>query len=142
CQIRLDGLGHRLHVRIGIENAVSVSQRLLPSQRRLVLSIKPPWYRLPPRNGAWTMSEDLAVGSAAAVTARPPGRVSAAARSFVGLAHSLFAAYWADDLMGLAGEMAYNYLFALFPFFVFLAALLGFVGGHVGHEDLFSQVML
>ncbi len=44
--------------------------------------------------------------------------------------------------MGLAAEMAYNYLFALFPFFVFLAALLGFVGARVGHADLFTQVML
>ena len=57
------------------------------------------------------------------------------------LTASVFAAYWADDLMGLAAEMAYNYLFALFPFFLFLAALLGFVGTRIGHADLFTLVM-
>src|SRR5207245_10811736 len=59
----------------------------------------------------------------------------------VKMAQAVFAAYWADDLMGLAGEMAYQYLFALFPFFVFLAAILGFAGTRLGHTDLFTLVM-
>jgi membrane protein len=50
-------------------------------------------------------------------------------------------AYFADDVMGLAAEMAYQFLFALFPFFVFLAALLGFVSAHTGQENLFGVVM-
>jgi membrane protein len=47
----------------------------------------------------------------------------------------------ADDLMGLGAEMSYQFLFALFPFFVFLAAMAGFVGELVGHGNLFSLVM-
>ena len=68
--------------------------------------------------------------------------VTAPGRYVAELTRAVFAAYWADDLMGLAAEMAYNFLFALFPFFVFLAALLGFIGSQVGHADLFTQVMV
>src|SRR5688500_6397614 len=50
-------------------------------------------------------------------------------------------AYFADDVMGLAAEMAYQFLFALFPFFIFLAAVLGFVGASTGPGSLFSLVM-
>ncbi len=59
----------------------------------------------------------------------------------LGLVRAVFNAYWADDIMSLAAEMSYQYLFALFPFFVFLAALLGFIGSRVGHADLFTLVM-
>src|SRR6266511_4413037 len=89
------------------------------------------------------MSNEIAVAGTWSVRRHAVGaRISATARYLVALARAIFAAYWADDLMGLAAEMAYNYLFALFPFFVFLAALLGFVGARVGHADLFTQVML
>jgi membrane protein len=37
--------------------------------------------------------------------------------------------------------MAYRFLFALFPFLIFLAAFLGFIGSLVGSEDLFADVM-
>ena len=47
----------------------------------------------------------------------------------------------ADDATGLAAEMAYHSLFALFPFLLFLAALLGFIGERVGTRDLFSKAM-
>ena len=57
------------------------------------------------------------------------------------LIRGVFAAYWADDLLGLGAEMSYNYLFALFPFFMFLSALLGFIGERVGQADLFTLVM-
>lgn len=60
---------------------------------------------------------------------------------FVQLVRGVLAAYWADDIMSLAAEMSYQYLFALFPFFVFLAALLGFIGAQVGRADLFTLVM-
>jgi membrane protein len=46
-----------------------------------------------------------------------------------------------DDLSGLAAEMAYRFLFALFPFLIFLAAFLGFVGARMGSTDLFERVM-
>lgn len=47
-----------------------------------------------------------------------------------------------DDVSGLAAEMSYRFLFALFPFFIFLAALLGFIGARVGQANLFSSVMV
>jgi membrane protein len=46
-----------------------------------------------------------------------------------------------DDVSGLAAEMAYRFLFALFPFLIFLAAFVGFIGARVGSTDLFEQVM-
>lgn len=69
------------------------------------------------------------------------GVATIATRGLLQPARGVFAAYWADDLLGLGAEMAYNYPFALFPFFMFLSALLGFVGDHVGHADLFTLVM-
>jgi len=69
------------------------------------------------------------------------GVATIANRGLLQPARGVFAAYWADDLLGLASEMAYNYLFALFPFFIFLSALLGFIGDTVGHADLFTLVM-
>ena len=47
----------------------------------------------------------------------------------------------ADDVPGLAAEMAYWLVFALFPFLLFLAALVGFVGARVGAENLFATAM-
>jgi membrane protein len=64
-----------------------------------------------------------------------------ATRDFPRVARGVFSAYWADDLLGLGAEMSYNYLFALFPFFMFLSALLGFIGERVGQADLFTLVM-
>ncbi len=45
------------------------------------------------------------------------------------------------DVSGLSAEMAYRFLFALFPFLIFLAALVGYIGAIVGSEDLFQRVM-
>jgi membrane protein len=42
---------------------------------------------------------------------------------------------------GLAAEMAYRFLFAMFPFLIFVAALVGFVGARIGSDDLFNVVM-
>src|SRR6266540_6744220 len=47
----------------------------------------------------------------------------------------------ADDIPGLAAEMAYRFLFALFPFLIFVAALVGFIGARVGSDTLFASVM-
>jgi membrane protein len=46
-----------------------------------------------------------------------------------------------DDLPGMAGEVAYNLLLALFPGLIFVAALAGFVGGALGVDNLFTQVL-
>ena len=46
-----------------------------------------------------------------------------------------------DDAPGLAAEMAYRFVFALFPFLIFLAAFFGFVGAHIGQAQLFSMVV-
>jgi membrane protein len=50
----------------------------------------------------------------------------------VGTGKRLFKEVGEDDLSGLAAELAYRLLMALFPFFIFLAALGGFVA------DIFS----
>src|SRR6266540_487821 len=47
----------------------------------------------------------------------------------------------ADDVPGLAAEMAYRFLFALFPFLIFLAAFVGFIGARIGSDNLFASVM-
>jgi membrane protein len=46
-----------------------------------------------------------------------------------------------DDVSGLAAEIAYRFLFALFPFLIFVAALVGFVGSRIGSDNLFASVM-
>lgn len=46
-----------------------------------------------------------------------------------------------DDIPGLASEMAYKFIFALFPFIIFLAALAGIVGRAIGQGDLFANIM-
>src|SRR4051794_7336250 len=47
----------------------------------------------------------------------------------------------ADDVSGLAAEMAYRLLFALFPFMIFLTAVIGFISARVGFDNLFALVM-
>ncbi len=49
--------------------------------------------------------------------------------------------YRNDDVAGLAAEMAFNCLFALFPFALFLSALTGLVGRLVGAHELFATSM-
>jgi membrane protein len=46
-----------------------------------------------------------------------------------------------DDVPGLAAEMAYHFLFALFPFLIFIAALVGFIGSWVGSDNLFVALI-
>jgi membrane protein len=54
---------------------------------------------------------------------------------------ALFGEISRDDIFGMAAEMAYRFLFAIFPLLLFLVAALGFVGEAVGVDDLFDQVM-
>ena len=53
----------------------------------------------------------------------------------------LYARISTTDVMGLAGEMAYRFLFALFPFIIFVVAFVGFIGAKIGSSDLVSRVM-
>ncbi|MBM2812399.1 MAG: ribonuclease [Chloroflexi bacterium] len=46
-----------------------------------------------------------------------------------------------DDVPGQAAAMAYQLLFALFPFLIFLAAFASMLGGWIGYENLFGAVM-
>src|SRR5438552_5415387 len=46
-----------------------------------------------------------------------------------------------DDVAGLAAELAYRFLFAIFPFGIFVAALTAFVAGAIGFADPTSQIM-
>ena len=46
-----------------------------------------------------------------------------------------------DDAAGLAAELAYRFLFAVFPFGIFVAALTAFVANAVGFADPTSQIM-
>jgi membrane protein len=46
-----------------------------------------------------------------------------------------------DDILGLAAELAYRFLFAIFPFGIFVAALSAFVAHAIGFADPTSQIM-
>ncbi len=46
-----------------------------------------------------------------------------------------------DDVPGLGAELAYRFLFAIFPFGIFLAAFGSFVAGWIGVQDPAQQVM-
>jgi membrane protein len=48
----------------------------------------------------------------------------------------------ADDVFGMAAEMAYRFLFAIFPLLLFLVAAIGFIGDAIGLDDLLDRVML
>ena len=49
--------------------------------------------------------------------------------------------YNKDDVPGLASEMAYHFVFALFPFIIFLAAVAGLAGSVLGGDELFESIM-
>jgi membrane protein len=46
-----------------------------------------------------------------------------------------------DDVTGLAAELAYRFLFAIFPFGIFVAALTAFVAGAIGIGDPTGQII-
>ncbi len=47
----------------------------------------------------------------------------------------------ADDISGLAAELSYRFLLALFPFFIFLAALGGFAAAALSSDDPTQRLM-
>jgi membrane protein len=46
-----------------------------------------------------------------------------------------------DDVAGMAAELAYRFLFAIFPFGIFVAALTAFIANAIGFADPTSQIM-
>jgi membrane protein len=49
--------------------------------------------------------------------------------------------YKRDDVPGLAAEMAYHFVFALFPFVIFLATVAGMVGRLIRQDRLLDDIM-
>ena len=49
--------------------------------------------------------------------------------------------YKRDDVGGLAAEMAYHFIFALFPFLIFLATVAGMVGRAIRQDQLLDDIM-
>ncbi|HEY0444385.1 MAG TPA: YihY/virulence factor BrkB family protein, partial [Candidatus Limnocylindrales bacterium] len=58
-----------------------------------------------------------------------------------GVARAFVDQFRDDDGTGLAAELAFRFLFALFPFGIFLAALAAFVAGWVGNGDPSGAVL-
>lgn len=54
---------------------------------------------------------------------------------------ALFGEIGEDDIFGMAAEMAYRFLFAVFPLLLFLVAALGFAGDMLGIERLLDDLM-
>src|SRR5262245_4373542 len=46
-----------------------------------------------------------------------------------------------DDVAGMSAELAYRFLFAIFPFGIFVAAVTAFVAGAVGIQDPTGRIM-
>ena len=49
-------------------------------------------------------------------------------------------AYQKDDVAGLAAEMAYHFIFALFPFLLFVATVAGMIGRVLRQDRLLDDV--
>jgi membrane protein len=49
--------------------------------------------------------------------------------------------YKKDDIPGLAAEMAYHFIFALFPFVIFLATVAGMVGRLIRQDRLLQDIL-
>jgi membrane protein len=46
-----------------------------------------------------------------------------------------------DDLTGMAAEMAYSFLFALFPLLLVFAAIIGMIGSVLGRQDILNAAI-
>lgn len=60
---------------------------------------------------------------------------------FVGLAKDTYREVQRDDVSGLAAELAYRFFVAVFPFFIFVAALGGVVATIAGIDNPTQQIM-
>src|SRR5262249_8294435 len=86
--------------------------------------------------------------SAATWEARPMAPVVAdsegaapAAEQARGIGRRLLRGIRSDDVSGLAAEIAYRFLFAVFPFGLFVAALSSFVAGAIHVQDPAQQIV-
>jgi membrane protein len=68
-------------------------------------------------------------------------RMAAVGRDAVAVGKQFWQEFNDDDLMGMAGEVAYNLVLAIFPALIFLAGLAGFIGDAVGVDNLFGQIL-
>src|ERR671916_658504 len=59
----------------------------------------------------------------------------------VGFGKEFIEQFQADDASGMSAELAYRWLFALFPFGLFLAALGAFVASWIGIENPAQQII-
>jgi membrane protein len=59
----------------------------------------------------------------------------------LGFAKEFVRRFQDDDVSGMAAELAYRLLFALFPFGIFLAALAAFVAGWVGMDNPTEEII-
>jgi membrane protein len=77
------------------------------------------------------------------LAARPPEeiRMTVGGVNVVGFGKHLAKEFSSDDVTGLAAELSYHYFLALFPFFIFLAALGGFIAGALSVNDPTTSFM-
>ena len=73
--------------------------------------------------------------------AGPASDVMAGASRFLSIGREVAREFKEDDLSGLAGELSYRFFLALFPLFIFLAALGGFVAEAVSAGDPSARLM-
>src|SRR4051794_31831333 len=62
-------------------------------------------------------------------------------RRILGTLKRLYSQSKEDDILGLAGELAFRLFLALFPFFIFLAALGGFITQLAGVKNPTDEII-
>lgn len=60
---------------------------------------------------------------------------------FVGIGKSLFHKFQQDDAMGGAAEMAFRFMFAIFPLLIFLAGLSSYIARWLGIENPTEEIL-
>src|SRR4051812_32187961 len=74
-------------------------------------------------------------------TSPEPGDRAPRQRDPIGIGRRLMESLGRDDIGGLAAEIAYRFLFAVFPFGLFVAALSAFVAPMLGIDDPARKVI-
>src|SRR5690606_22188930 len=54
---------------------------------------------------------------------------------------ALFRKIQADDVMGVSAELAFRFMFAMFPLLIFLAALSSYAAGWLGVDDPTEEIL-
>lgn len=87
--------------------------------------------------GAAAMNRDRAMRRPALITSSARARAAGLARRApVRFARALIRELNDDDVTGTSAEMAYRFLFAMFPLVLLSAAIFGLVGSVLGREDI------